>query len=382
MAELRSRIDAVRAQMARDGIDVCVISENPNIMWLTGFERVFDDEPAHRLVISAHRTVIFSDSRYADALNRAAALAHEADADVNWEIDTVRGGLSRRCTALIAELGAQIVAVEDTMTIGEYRVWEQSFKNAGVTAELREVSRYVLNLRAVKTADEIKALKAAQAITDAAFAHICEYLTDAYRVRGEKLTERTVQLELDNTMRMMGAEDLAFDTIMASGANAAAPHSIPGEKVIEEGDMIVMDFGARLNGYHSDMTRMVCIGDPGEKARHAFATIRRANEEVEAMLKPGVIGQDAHNHAEDVLEQEGFGGCMGHSLGHGVGLVIHEQPTLSPANDKPLQVGNVVTVEPGIYISGEFGCRLEDCGVVTEDGFEVFTQSPHELVII
>ena len=179
-----------------------------------------------------------------------------------------------------------------------------------------------------------------------------------------------------------GASGLAFSSIVATGANGASPHAIPGATVLEAGQCVVLDFGARALGYCSDMTRTVFLGEPEGKMLDAWLTMRRANEEVEAMIRPGVTGAEAHNHAERVLAEGGFGGLMGHGLGHGVGIDIHEQPVLNPRNLKPLAAGNVVTVEPGIYIPGEFGMRLEDFGVVTDEGFDVFTESTHELIVL
>lgn len=218
-------------------------------------------------------------------------------------------------------------------------------------------------------------MKAAQAVTDAAFAHIVGYMRPG-------MTEREVQIELEDFMRRHGAEGLAFPSIVAAGANGASPHAIPGQTVLEAGQCVVLDFGARAHGYCSDMTRTVFLGQPSQKMRDAYAAIRSANEQVEAALKPGVTGKAMHELAERALADAGFADKMGHSLGHGVGIDIHEQPALSPRNEQPLVPGNVVTVEPGIYLPGEFGMRLEDFGVITPDGFEVFTRSTHDPVIL
>ena len=152
--------------------------------------------------------------------------------------------------------------------------------------------------------------------------------------------------------------------------------------MLEAGQCVVLDFGAKSYGYCSDMTRTVFLGEPEGQMRAAWDTVRAANEAVEALLRPGVTGREAHERAETVLAEGGFAGAMGHGLGHGVGLDIHEEPVLSPRNPEPLVEGNVVTVEPGIYLPGKFGMRLEDFGVVTDDGFEVFTKSTHEMVVI
>lgn len=218
-------------------------------------------------------------------------------------------------------------------------------------------------------------MKAAQAITDAAFAHIVAFMRPG-------MTELAVQIELEDFMRRHGADGLAFPSIVATGANGASPHAIPGQTVLEAGQCVVLDFGARALGYCSDMTRTVFLGAPSPRMRDAYATIRNANEQVEAALRPGVTGKAMHELAEQALADGGFAGKMGHSLGHGVGIDIHEQPVLSPRNESALVAGNVVTVEPGVYLPGEFGMRLEDCGVITADGFEVFTQSTHDLVVL
>ena len=230
-------------------------------------------------------------------------------------------------------------------------------------------------MRAVKTDAELNRLRAAQAVTDAAFLHIVGFMRPG-------MTEREVQLELESFMLRHGGEGLAFSSIVATGANGADPHAIPGKARLEAGQCVVMDFGAKAFGYCSDMTRVVFLGSPDERMADAWRVLREANEAVESLLRPGITGKEAHELAEQKLAEGGYGGRMGHGLGHGVGVDIHEQPVLNPRNEAPLVAGNVVTVEPGIYLPGEFGMRLEDCGVVTQDGYEVFSQLGHEMVII
>lgn len=261
------------------------------------------------------------------------------------------------------------------MTLADFRALEAAFAEASACPELRETSGFVRALRAVKEPSEVARMRAAQAVTDAAFAHIVGFMRPGR-------TEREVQVELEDFMRRHGAEGLAFPSIVATGANGASPHAVPGDTLLEAGQCVVLDFGARARGYCSDMTRTVFLGQPDARMRAAYEAIREANERVEALLRSGVTGKEAHELAEQVLAEHGFGGAMGHSLGHGVGIDIHEDPNLSPRNERPLVAGNVVTVEPGIYLPGEFGMRLEDFGVVTETGFDVFTQSAHDMVIL
>lgn len=366
---MENRLRRMRAAMADSGIESFFCTDLSNVKWLTGFEGVFDDEPAHTLFVSADEAAMHTDSRY----DQAACNAAEG---TPWQVDASGGS---HAAWVAARAACRSLAIEDSMTLAAYRSLAAALdaaSAAGPSAEApRETGDFVRCLRAVKDAAEIDAMRAAQAITDAAFEHIAGFMRIG-------MTEREVQLELEETMRRMGADDLAFSSIVASGANGAAPHSIPGEKRLEEGDTVVLDFGARKNGYCSDMTRTVCMGRATDEARRVFSAVRAANEAVEAMLRPGVTGAQAHELAEQVLAREGFAGKMGHGLGHGVGIDIHELPNLSPRNLAPLEAGNVVTVEPGVYLGGVLGCRLEDFGVITEDGFEVFTKSTHELVII
>ena len=243
------------------------------------------------------------------------------------------------------------------------------------TAHLVPTSNVVLSLRSVKDRGEITRLRAAQAIADAAFEYIVAIMHPG-------MTEREVQLELEGFMLRHGADGLAFGTIVACGENGADPHARPSQKRLEAGQCVVLDFGARAFGYCSDMTRVVCLGQPEDQMARAWEVVRQANESVEQMLRPGVTGAAAHNLAERVLTEGGFAGAMGHGLGHGVGLDCHELPLLNATNESPLVEGNVVTVEPGIYLPGEFGMRLEDCGVISADGFEMFSRLGHDMVVI
>lgn len=379
------RLERMRQRMAQEGIADFYCRDISDVRWLTGFEDVFDSEAAHLAFVTPKTATLHTDSRYIDAARKAAegtawtVAGMERNDDgtlkshAQWAADGFQEFHARHGTTPGADVAG--FGIEDTMTLREAHGLESAFEGKQFVPRFVETRDFVRGLRAVKDDAEIAAMKAAQAITDAAFEHIVGFMR-------EGMTEREVQLELEQTMRNLGAEDLAFSSIVASGPNGASPHSIPGERRLADGDLVVMDFGARKAGYCSDMTRTVCIGHVTDEAQRVFAAVREANETVEAMLKPGVLGSAAHERAEQVLAQHGFAGKMGHGLGHGVGIDIHEEPVLSPRNTQPLEPGNVVTVEPGVYLSGKIGCRLEDFGVVTDGGLEVFTRSTHELVII
>ncbi len=391
------RVRSLRRVLIAGGVQAMYVRDTVNIEWLTGFQGVFDDEQAHAMFVPTLEkwAYLHSDSRYTTALEREAidtlvCINSESMRFSEW----LYSMWSRYLYHFADELPARpLMAIEDSISLSQYRAMEREFAKGyadalqGATLESLEVTLegaylpfeetdgLILQLRARKDEAEIERLRAAQAITDKAFDHIIGFIAPG-------MTEREIQLELDNEMMRLGADSLAFQTIIASGDNGASPHAIVSERKVRRGECIVMDFGARKDGYCSDMTRTVFIGEPDAEMRKAWDALRRANETVEDSLHPGMTGREAHEMAISVLAEGGFADAMGHGLGHGVGMQIHEEPVLSPRNAKPLQSGNVVTVEPGIYIPGRFGMRLEDFGVITEQGFDRFTTSTHEMVII
>lgn len=375
MSFVPSRLERLREALSCFGVDVLCIRKVSNIAWLTGFERVFDEEDAHALFLTRDRVFLHSDSRYEVAL-RAAAVGTCVEVDIQRKghYELLLSFAEAYCEK--TQDGARVcIGVEDTVSLREYRTLENRCRSAAFDVEVKELDSCIESLREVKDEAECASMRAAQAITDKAFSVVVSEMKAG-------MSEREVQLRLDSLMMELGAEGLAFPTIVATGPNAASPHAQPGDRVLEKSHAVVMDFGARYGGYCSDMTRTVFVGEPSEKMKRAWEALRRANEECEALIAPGVCAADVHNRAEAILAEAGFEGKMGHSLGHSVGLDIHEAPALSPRNTRNLEKGNVVTVEPGIYIEGEFGMRLEDFGVVTQDGFQVFTKSKHDMVII
>lgn len=372
------RLDSLKRALADADASAMYVRNVSNIEWLTGFENVFDEEQAHAMFVSEAEdgAYLHSDSRYITALEREAdSTPVKVDAEV---IAMSKWACARYAEAFGTQADDKRMAIEDSISLAEYRALEKAFAeglDATPSTPFLETENLILKLRAIKGDEEVALMKAAQAVTDAAFDHICGFIKSG-------MTEREIQLELDNFMMRNGADSLAFPSIVASGANGASPHAIVSDKPVQMGECIVMDFGARRCGYCSDMTRTVFLGAPEGAILDAWNTLRRANETVQEMLEPGITGKQAHDIAEKVLAEGGFAGRMGHGLGHGVGIQVHELPNLNTRNDKPLVAGNVVTVEPGIYIPGEFGMRLEDYGAITNSGFERFTQSTHEMVVL
>lgn len=230
-------------------------------------------------------------------------------------------------------------------------------------------------LRAVKLPFEIEYIKQAQQITDAAFEHILNYIKVGVK-------ERDIALELEMFMRQNGAESTSFDIIAVSGKNSSLPHGVPSEKVIEKGEFLTLDFGCKVGGYCSDMTRTVAIGYIDSEMERVYNTVLQAQKAALNKIKAGVACCEVDKTARDIIYNAGYEGCFGHSTGHGVGLYIHENPRLNSTNKLPLKSSMVVTVEPGIYIKGKFGVRIEDLVVVTNESCENLTKSPKELIVL
>ena len=364
-----ARVGRLRKIMDERGYDAVILRNNPDLRWLTGAERTFDFEVAHTALVTADRLYLHTDSRYYNTFRE------RLGEDSAWEIDQDVIDPTAWAAEHVRDARARVVAVEDTCTLGFYDELEAALARVSVAALLPRLHGDLVRLRAVKDAEEVSLMRAAQKVTDAAFEHICEVIRPG-------LTEQEARVELETYMLSNGGEALSFDTILASGPNGANPHAQPGSRVIEKGDMVVIDYGCVVGDYHSDMTRTICMGEPTDEQRRVYDVVRRAHEECAAMARAGVIGKDVYDHSVKVIADAGYGDYYGHGLGHGVGIEIHEQPNFNRRNTEPIPAGAVITIEPGIYLPGKFGVRLEDFGLVTEDGYEPFTESPHDLRVI
>lgn len=229
--------------------------------------------------------------------------------------------------------------------------------------------------RRVKDAQEVARIRRAQALTDEGFSYILPRLTVGR-------SETDIALDLEMYMRRQGAQAVAFDFIVASGENGALPHAVPTDRRLQKGDFVTMDFGAVVDGYRSDMTRTVAIGAIGDEQKRIYDTVLNAQTACLEGIKAGLSGEEGDRLARDVIERAGYGKAFGHSTGHGVGIDIHESPRLSPRSEECLQVGEIVTVEPGIYLEGRFGVRIEDMVWLTENGCINLTASEKQLLIV
>lgn len=363
------RVERLRALMAERGYDAVILRNNPDLRWLTGAERTFDDEVAHTALITMDGQWLHTDSRYYNTF------VERLGADTAWKLDMEGVQPAEWAAARVSAARARVVAIEDTCDLAFYDDLLVELSRAGMACLTPRLHGDICDLRMVKDAEEVELMRRAQEVTDAAFEHICGFIQPGQ-------TEQQIRVELENYMLSHGADALSFSTIIASGPNGANPHAQPDERKVQKGDLIVMDYGAGFHDYHSDMTRTVSVGEPSDEQRAVYDVVRRAHETCAAAVHAGVIGRDIHQMAVDVISEAGYGDYFGHGLGHGVGIEIHERPNFGLRWNRPVPAGSVVTIEPGIYLPGRFGIRLEDFGLVTEDGYEPFTRSTHDLVVV
>ena len=283
--------------------------------------------------------------------------------------------LSEQIKQLCAKHHATTLGVEEqTMTLSEFESFTKSLSGLTLVRDGR-LSTALERLRLIKDADEIQAIAAAQTLTEEAY-------TDLLNILKEGMTEKQIALELDFRMRRLGAEDVSFQTIVAAGPHSASPHAHPTDYAVQQGDFITMDFGALLNGYHADMTRTVSIGEPGEEKRRLYQTVLTAQLEALKAMGPGKEFSAMDRVARRIIDNAGYQGCFGHSLGHGVGVEIHESPYLAPRSKGVLKEGMVVSCEPGIYLEGKYGTRIEDLVAITADGCRDLNHTSKELICL
>lgn len=356
------RLERVRPLLGEAAVDALLVTELANIRYLTGFTG-----SAAVLLVTAEEAVLATDGRY-----RTQAAEQLQAAGSRSLVDLVVGGVGVQRDALAAVVGRGVrrLALEaEHISWGAQRRWAEALRGV----EPVPSAGLVETLRLVKDVGELERMSRAAAIADAALGEVLAMLR-------ERPVEADVALALDTAMRRLGADDRAFETIVASGPNAAKPHARPGSRRIEAGDPVVIDFGATCDGYRSDMTRTFCVGGepPGELAR-LFAVVAEAQALGVAAVAPGVVSGDVDRVCREHIGAAGYGEAFEHGTGHGVGLHIHEAPAVGPGATAILADGVVVTVEPGIYVAGVGGVRVEDTVVVTADGCRPLTRFPKDI---
>ena len=352
---MNNRLSTFREHLREREISSAIITDEKNIGYLCSYR--FEDGC---LLITRENAYVITDFRYKE----------EAEASVSSFFSVVT---PENKPAFIADIlkaeGARNVGYESrTMTVAEFHRYE-----GAVSLPFEPIGDILPKMRAEKSEDEISFIKTAQKITEDAFKHLLSIIQP-------NMTENDLSLELSYFMRKQGAEGNSFDIIAASGAASALPHAKCRKSKILQG-FLTLDFGCIYNGYCSDMTRTVSVGRATEEMKRVYNTVLEAQLAAIEFIKVGVSCAAVDAVARSIIQRAGYGDAFGHSLGHGVGLNVHELPNLSPrATEICLKAGNIVTVEPGIYLEGRFGCRIEDMGLVTESGFENFTKAPKELI--
>lgn len=354
---MMARVDRLRALMKKNKLASFLITSPYNLRYLTNFTGT-----TGLAVITLEKAFFVTDFRYTE---QAAAQAQ------GFEIVQNLGSIFDEVASIVENEQLATMAFEETMvSFAEYSILEEL-----VACELVPIAGMIEQLREVKDEEEIALIEKACSIADAGYKHILTVIKPG-------MTEIEIANQLDFYMRAQGASGISFETIVASGLRSAMPHGVASEKVIEKGDFVTLDFGCYYQGYVSDMTRTFAVGEPAPRLKEIYQIVLDAQLAVLAEAKPGLTGIQLDAVAREYIASHGYGEAFGHSTGHGIGLEIHEGPNVSFRADKQFVPGNVITDEPGIYLPGIGGVRIEDDLLITAEGNRVLTHSTKELIIL
>lgn len=354
------RIDRILKWMESDNIQALLVSCPYNVRYISQFS----GDTAY-LYLSSKRQALLTDSRYTTWAKAEAKGFEVVEATAAHPYEQI-------VFRYMEEDGAKTLGFENRKMIYSDVM---KFKAALSSVEMKPVDEKLDDMRCIKSTEELAKIKEAERIGDDAFSYIITKIKKG-------MTELEVALELELFMKRCGAQRLSFETIAASGPNSAMPHYAPGRRVLLDGDFLILDFGCVFEGYCSDMTRTVVIGNANERQRELYETTLAAQTNALQAIRAGVAGKEVDQVARDTIKKAGYGEYFGHGLGHSVGLNIHETPCLSPRETRILQENMTETVEPGIYIPGFGGVRIEDLVIIKQNGYENLTASPKELIII
>ncbi|MGN4124616.1 M24 family metallopeptidase [Lysinibacillus sphaericus] len=351
------KLQKLRKALQEHNIEGILITNEYNRRYMTGFTGT-----AGVAIVSQNDAVFITDFRYTE---QAAAQIKD------FRIVKHEATILEEIATQVKAMGIKLLGFEkDAVSYGTYEL----YKNV-IQTDLVPVSGLIEKIRLIKTEQEINIIKVACEIADHAFTHIIDFIKPGK-------TELEVSNELEFFMRKQGATQSSFDTIVASGLRSALPHGVATDKVIEKGDFVTLDYGALYNGYISDMTRTVAVGEPSAKLVDMYNAVLASQLLALEKVGPGLTGIQADAIARDYLTEKGYGEAFGHSLGHGIGLEVHEGPGLSMRSETVLEPGMAVTIEPGVYLPGIGGLRIEDDILITETGNELLTHSSKELIIL
>lgn len=344
------RADRLRERMGELGVEALVLSAPPDVRYVTGFS-------GEGWVVLASKTVLVTDGRYTLRAEREAP---------GMEVEVRTGAITGPVARRLSEQGAKRAGFQaDHLTVSQ----RDSLQEGLDGIDLVPLKNVLREARMVKDAGELKALRRAIAATDAAFTRIAEAAHPG-------MTEKELALEVERQVLLSGGDRLSFDSIVALGPDAADPHAEPTDRKAKKRDLLKLDFGAQVAGYHADLTRTIFLGQPTRKQRDIYRIVLEAQQAAIEAVRPGMAAKDLDQVARDVIAQAGHGDRFAHGLGHGVGLEVHEGPGVGQSSEDTLAAGMTITVEPGIYLPGWGGVRIEDIMLVTETGCEVLTQAP------
>ncbi|GGE10193.1 peptidase M24 [Marinithermofilum abyssi] len=355
---MERRLEKLRKRMEEEGVKAFLVSHPINRRYISGFTG-----SAGWVVVTADAQAVVTDFRYVEQVKEQSP---------NFRLVEHKGNPLATVVEECRRLGVQTLAFEENhLTYAQ----AAKLKEAAGEIALEPTNGLVEQIRQIKDEEELRILRRAVQIADDAFAAVLKELQP-----GKKETEIALRLEI--LMREMGATSSSFDIIVASGPRSAMPHGVASDRVMQRGDLVTLDFGALYQGYCSDITRTVMLGQPNEKQREIYEIVLDAQKRAVAAIRPGITGKEEDAVARDLIREQGYGDAFGHSTGHGLGMEVHEAPGLSSKSDTVLEPGMVVTVEPGIYLPDVGGVRIEDDVLVTPKGHEVLTQSPKDMIII
>lgn len=353
-----TKLDKIKEKLRISELEGIFITSAENHRYACGFHN-----PDGQLLITKNKSYVLADFRYIEAAKRESDGAFEVIMPDAVLFDTVK--------RLAAENGVHRLGFEESsLNFKDYKKLTEALDDC----EVVPAEEILSSLRIVKTPDEVEKIVKAQRIAEKSFAELLG------RIKYD-MTEREAAAELEYLMKRNGAENISFETIAVSGSASSSPHGVPRDKKLEKG-FLTFDFGALIDGYHSDMTRTVVIGKADAAMKKVYDTVLKAQLAVLDVIACGKSNFEMDKISRDIIYGAGYEGCYGHSLGHGVGLLIHEAPNMTPRTpaDVTLKEGNVVTVEPGIYIEGKYGCRIEDMVYITKDKAQNLTECPKELI--
>lgn len=355
---IEKRIEKLRLMLKEKEIDAALVTKRENYVYLSGFNGSFA-----YLIITQKDAVLLTDFRYVQQAAKQSPL---------YEIVEYKDSILVTINNIVNTKGIEILGFEeDHTTYKKYREFEEEL-NVKI---IKPLEGLIDGLRMRKDHRELELIKKAVKIADDAFSHVLGYIKPGVK-------EVEVAAELEYYMKKQGARGMSFDTIVASGYRSALPHGVASEKVIEHGEAVTMDFGAIFEDYCSDMTRTVFVGKPDEELSRIYSIVLSAQQTAVRGAKKGLSGKEIDSIARDIISNNGYKDYFGHGLGHGVGLEIHEEPRLSPRGSVIMDDGMVVTVEPGIYIPGLGGVRIEDMIVINGNNPSVLTSSPRDMIVI